>query len=168
MEHEKLNFARFFRNLPLIARCLFLFVKNAVLFRKLCVERVWLDESILVTNEEIILNLEVYACYLIKIKNIAAFPGNSRSIRVCQVDLSKPIEICFYGIRETVRRSITLSGTKISVIQTFAPSLSLPLPANILAEHKSLRTYYSDSDLKMNFTEFSIELEKFDPEKYRT
>lgn len=151
------------KNVLFITQCYLLFFKNALLFRSLRVKSVSLSDCIVIENNDVDLIWNVSGCYKIKIAGIGNLRGGIHGVSCRITDVSKPIEIFFYGIFKKHREVIITNGAKVNLLNKFYSESKIPNIIEAAFTNHQLTTEYSIAKLKTNFENMHIEFDTFDP-----
>lgn len=157
---------RAFKSIGLSAQCFLLLLKNLLLIRMLRVKSVSLYDSVVIEGNEVKLFWTVRGCHKIKVQNIGTVRGNIKGIKFKVRDITKPIEVCFYGIAKKKTEQIFFNGAKVNLLNKFYSDASMPLAIETPHNRTNLDSQFSNSKLETNFENIIFEFDSFDLNKY--
>ena len=157
---------RVFKSIGLSAQCLLLLLKNLLHIRMLRVKSVSLYDSVVIEGNEVKIFWNIRGCHKIKIKGIGTVKGNSKGVMFEVCDVTKPIQVCFYGIAKKKTEQIFFSGAKVNLLNKFYSDALMPLAIETPHNRINLDIYFSKSKLESNLENIIFEFDSFDLNKY--
>ena len=160
------NIKRITKSIGLSAQCFLLLFKNLLFLKMLRVKSVALYDRVVIEGNEVELLWTVRGCHKIKIAGVGIVRGNIHGIKFKLIDISKPLEVYFYGIAKKEHRSILINGAKINLLNKFYSESKMPIAIAAPHNREKLNCQFSNSKLETNFEEITFEFDSFEQPKY--
>lgn len=158
---------RAIKSIVLNTRCFLLWLKNLFLLRMSSqVEWVALYDRIVIEGNEVELLWKVRGCHKIKITGIGTVKGNIHGIKFKVLDISKHIEVYFYGIRSTEHKTVSFIGDRIKLLNKFYSESKMPVTNADLHIREKLSCQFTNSALTSNFEKIYFEIDSFEQHTY--
>ncbi|MBL0310577.1 MAG: hypothetical protein IPP77_13155 [Bacteroidetes bacterium] len=157
---------RITKSIGLSAQCFLLLLKNLILIKTLRVKSVWLYDRVVIQGNEVELFWKVKGCHKIRVAGIGTIKGSLTGIRFKLADITKPIQICFYGIAKRKTETVFFNGAKINLLNKFYTDSTLPIAFAVPYNRENLDCQFSNSKLETNFENITFEFDSFDLNKY--
>ena len=154
------------KSIGLKAHCFLLLLKNLLLIRMLRVKSVSLYDSVVIEGNEVKLFWTVRGCHKIKVQDIGTVRGNIKGIKFKVHNVTKPIQVCFYGIARKKTEQIFFNGAKVNLMNKFYSDASIPLAIETPHNRTKLDSEFSNSKLETNFENIIYDFDSFDLKKY--
>lgn len=138
------------------------------MLRMLRVTNISLSDKIIIEGNEVDLHWKVKGCHKIKIKSVGTARGNSHGIKFKMVDITKPIEVYFFGIGKTEHTTIYFIGDRINLLNKFISQSLVPVPFSASHPEQKLTCDFSNLKLHTQFDRIFFEIDSFDSHEYQT
>jgi len=155
-----------FKSIGLSAQCFLLLLRNLLLIRMLRVKSVSLYDSVVIEENAVKIFWNVKGCHKIKVEGIGTVQGNCKGVKFIVRDVTKPIQISFYGIARRKTEKIFFNGAKVNLLNKFYSSASMPVAIETPYNRTNLDSHFSKSKLETNFENIIFEFDSFDLNKY--
>lgn len=157
---------RITKSILIQTQCVLLLVKNLLFLKMLSVKSVILYDKVVIEGNEVELIWEVTGCHKIKIKRVGTIIGKIHGVKFKMADVSKPIEVCFYGIFKKRRKIISFIGEKIFLLNHFYSEPEIPYSI-VKQNNNVLENKLSMSIFKINLKEIYFEFDSFDQAEFQ-
>lgn len=131
------------------------------------VKSVSLYDSIVIEGNEALIFWKVKGCYKIKVSGFGTIKGNATGIKLRITDVTKPIQISFYGIARKISEQIFFNGVKVNLLNKFYSDASMPLAIETPHNRQIIDSHFSNSKLETNFENVFFEFDPFDIDIYK-
>ena len=155
------------RNLSFMIGTLILCLKNLIRKRKLKVDNLSINNSLIIQDNEIEVIWNVSGCHKIEIDGIGILPGNSKGFKFLFSNRYNPIEIKFFGFRKKVTKKVLIKSTKVSLMDKFIIATKLPIAEEVPYSNKKIECQLTKDNLKMELQNIFFEFEPFNIDNYK-